>query len=91
MRNEPDQNGPNLFWVYNSKSSFILWAFLEMYQYSKFAIIGEFAGEHEQVMAEKTVEEVKEKLHKKSFVCYDAELGVNGVHIQIDNSDCISQ
>jgi len=42
-------------------------------------------------VTEKTVEEVKEKLHTKSFVCYEAELGVNGVHIQIDNSDCISQ
>ncbi len=42
-------------------------------------------------VTEKVIEEVKEKLHKKSFMCYAAELGVSGVHIQIDNSDCISQ
>ena len=37
------------------------------------------------------IQQVKDKLHKKCFTCYEAELGVHGVHVQIDHSDCISQ
>ncbi len=42
---------------------------------------------------EPTICEVKEKLSKKGFTCYETNLGVNGVRVQIDNSnsECISQ
>lgn len=40
---------------------------------------------------EKTVCDTKDKLTKQGFTCYEADLGVNGVRVQFDNSNCISQ
>ena len=46
---------------------------------------------------ESTISEVKEKLTKRGYGCYEANLGVNGVRVQFDNNveqdniECISQ